>query len=408
MTTLNTRSQTDLGVLPQPQALESVGADTPEGGHETAHGHRLAAVPGVQPGRGETGQAAPSDRRHPEGATAPEGAGRSAHPAVFVLDRHGQPLATHAARPTRANCCVRAGPWSTATPRSSSGCATAQPPTPPSTACRSVSTPAASTPASACSAPTSDGSRTGLYSIQLDHRGGRIRDRLTARAALRRGRRSRNLRYRAPRFNNRTKPQGWLAPSLRHRVDTTMSQVVRLTRWAPVTAVHVETGLLRHPRPVGGQAARRGGVPAGHPGRVRGPRIPAGQVGPRVRLLRRDRCAVEHRSHPPAFPGRLGPDQQPDRGVHRLQPGEERHPDRGVPQGSGPPCWRRSSGRRRLHCGTPPPSTPPGGRCGGRWNATGLPIRSRVRRSHEVEPLPYRRRRSRTRWTRCTSANWRP
>jgi len=30
-----------------------VGADTPEGGHETAHGDRRQAVPGVQPGRGE-------------------------------------------------------------------------------------------------------------------------------------------------------------------------------------------------------------------------------------------------------------------------------------------------------------------------------------------------------------------
>ncbi|MEV4382152.1 RNA-guided endonuclease IscB, partial [Streptosporangium sp. NPDC049644] len=48
------------------------------------------------------------------------------------------------------------------------------------------------------------------------------------------------MRYRAPRFLNRTKPKGWLAPSLRHRVETTMSWVARLTRWAPVTAVHVE------------------------------------------------------------------------------------------------------------------------------------------------------------------------
>ncbi|AWS46087.1 RNA-guided endonuclease IscB [Streptosporangium sp. 'caverna'] len=84
------------------------------------------------------------------------------------------------------------------------------------------------------------GSRTGVYSVQLDHRGAQIRDKLTSRAALRRGRRSRNLRYRAPRFNNRTRPKGWLAPSLRHRVDTTMSWVSRLTRWAPVTAIHVE------------------------------------------------------------------------------------------------------------------------------------------------------------------------
>ncbi|WP_433517360.1 RNA-guided endonuclease IscB [Nonomuraea sp. CA-143628] len=82
--------------------------------------------------------------------------------------------------------------------------------------------------------------RTGLYGIQLDHRGGHIRDKLAARAAYRRGRRSRNLRYREARFFNRAKPQGWLAPSLRHRVDTTMSWVSRLSRWAPVRAVHVE------------------------------------------------------------------------------------------------------------------------------------------------------------------------
>lgn len=72
------------------------------------------------------------------------------------------------------------------------------------------------------------------------HRGGQIRDRLAARAALRRGRRSRKLRYRAPRFSNRTRPAGWLPPSLRHRVQTTMSWIDRLRRWAPVTAVHVE------------------------------------------------------------------------------------------------------------------------------------------------------------------------
>jgi hypothetical protein len=83
-------------------------------------------------------------------------------------------------------------------------------------------------------------SRSGKYSLQLDHRGAAIRDKLSARASYRRGRRSRNLRYRAPRFTNRTRPRGWLAPSLRHRVDTTMSWVARLRRWAPVTAVHVE------------------------------------------------------------------------------------------------------------------------------------------------------------------------
>ncbi|GES20856.1 hypothetical protein Aple_037520 [Acrocarpospora pleiomorpha] len=84
------------------------------------------------------------------------------------------------------------------------------------------------------------GERRGRYAVQLDHRGAQIRKKLEQRAAYRRGRRTRNLRYRAPRFLNRTRPKGWLAPSLRHRVDTTVSWVDRLTRWAPVTAVHVE------------------------------------------------------------------------------------------------------------------------------------------------------------------------
>ncbi|MGW5666822.1 RNA-guided endonuclease IscB [Micromonospora sp. NPDC003776] len=82
--------------------------------------------------------------------------------------------------------------------------------------------------------------RTGLFGIEVRHRGGQIRDRLFARAALRRGRRSRNLRYRAPRYANRRRPQGWLPPSLRHRVDNTMSWVQRLCRWAAVNRLHVE------------------------------------------------------------------------------------------------------------------------------------------------------------------------
>ncbi|WP_331737144.1 RNA-guided endonuclease IscB (plasmid) [Streptomyces canus] len=84
------------------------------------------------------------------------------------------------------------------------------------------------------------GQRRGRYSIQLDHRGAAIRKKLEQRAAYRRNRRSRNLRYRAPRYLNRTRPSGWLAPSLRHRVDTTMTWADRLTRWAPVRAIHVE------------------------------------------------------------------------------------------------------------------------------------------------------------------------
>jgi len=108
-----------------------------------------------------------------------------------------------------------------------------------------------------------DGSRTGRYALQLDHRGGAIRDKLTARSRYRRRRRGANLRYRAPRFSNRARPKGWLAPSLRHRVDTTMSWVARLTRWAPVTAVHVEkvsfdTHTLSAGRPLEGVEYQQG------------------------------------------------------------------------------------------------------------------------------------------------------
>lgn len=75
-----------------------------------------------------------------------------------------------------------------------------------------------------------------LNLFELAHRGRQISEALTARRQMRRRRRS-NLRYRAPRFNNRRKPEGWLAPSLQHRVDTTLSWMGRFTRWAPVAAI---------------------------------------------------------------------------------------------------------------------------------------------------------------------------
>ena len=66
------------------------------------------------------------------------------------------------------------------------------------------------------------------FLMELTHRGAQIKKALQGRSALRRGRRSRNLRYRAPRFDNRTRSEGWLAPSLEHRVLTTETWVRRL------------------------------------------------------------------------------------------------------------------------------------------------------------------------------------
>ena len=78
-----------------------------------------------------------------------------------------------------------------------------------------------------------------LFLAELTHRGQRISEKLTARHAFRRRRRG-NLRYRPARFDNRTKPKGWLAPSLRHRLETTSSWVSRLRRLAPVTGLAME------------------------------------------------------------------------------------------------------------------------------------------------------------------------
>lgn len=79
-----------------------------------------------------------------------------------------------------------------------------------------------------------------LNLFELVHRGRQISEALTARRQIRRRRRGANLRYRAPRFLNRRKPQGWLAPSLQHLVASTLAWVKRLQRWAPVAALSSE------------------------------------------------------------------------------------------------------------------------------------------------------------------------
>ena len=75
-----------------------------------------------------------------------------------------------------------------------------------------------------------------IWAGELEHRGFQIRAKLAARRASRRRRRSR-LRYRAPRFLNRRRAAGWLPPSLRHRIETTLTWVNRLRRWLPITGL---------------------------------------------------------------------------------------------------------------------------------------------------------------------------
>ena len=82
-----------------------------------------------------------------------------------------------------------------------------------------------------------DSTATVVALIELKHRGSAIRKALQQRAGFRRRRRSANLRYRAPRFDNRPKREGWLAPSLQHRVDTVLATVARLRASAPIASI---------------------------------------------------------------------------------------------------------------------------------------------------------------------------
>jgi len=84
-----------------------------------------------------------------------------------------------------------------------------------------------------------DGSRL-LWAAELQHRGQRIKAALDTRRAVRRHRRQRCTRYRQPRFDNRTRPAGWLAPSLQHRVSTMMTWVARLARYAHIASLSQE------------------------------------------------------------------------------------------------------------------------------------------------------------------------
>ena len=70
-----------------------------------------------------------------------------------------------------------------------------------------------------------------------------IVDLLSTRRALRRARRNRKTRYRAPRFDNRVhgKKKGWLAPSVENKINAHLSRVAAVRKILPVTKIVVET-----------------------------------------------------------------------------------------------------------------------------------------------------------------------
>jgi 5-methylcytosine-specific restriction endonuclease McrA len=101
-----------------------------------------------------------------------------------------------------------------------------------------------------------------VFAAELTHRGQDIRDALLARRASRRSRRQRHTRYRKARFDNRRRSDGWLAPSLVHRVLTTLTWARRLARFCPIAAISMElvrfdTQLMENAE-IGGVAYQQG------------------------------------------------------------------------------------------------------------------------------------------------------
>lgn len=243
MSTLHVSNKTHQRVLLQPAALEDAVADNRQGKDETGRiGTAMAVHAGVQHGRGETANAPVRvSQRHPEMGSPVSGTGRESHaqPRVFVLSKDGQPL--DPTTPARAKWLLKNGRAVVArrTPftirlkdKHSSECET-----------QGVVVgidPGSKTTGIAVWMENTPGVREAVFLAEVEHRGRTISKKLEQRSNYRRRRRSTNLRYRAPRFDNRVKPKGWLAPSLQHRVDTTVAWVERLARWMPVQGVVME------------------------------------------------------------------------------------------------------------------------------------------------------------------------
>ena len=91
-----------------------------------------------------------------------------------------------------------------------------------------------------------------VFAMEIEHRGSEIKKSLDQRRGIRRSRRNRKCRHRQPRFLNRTRPSGWLPPSIQSRVENVVTWVGRFFRSVPVVQINLEdvkfdTQLLENP-----------------------------------------------------------------------------------------------------------------------------------------------------------------
>ena len=79
-----------------------------------------------------------------------------------------------------------------------------------------------------------------LYSAEIEMNPC-IKNNLQDRRKYRRTRRNR-LRYRKPRFDNRRRAEGWLPPSIQHKVDTHVKEARKVASILPIAKVAIEVG----------------------------------------------------------------------------------------------------------------------------------------------------------------------
>ena len=75
---------------------------------------------------------------------------------------------------------------------------------------------------------------------EIEHRGYTIKRNLDSRRAVRRFRRQRKTRYRAARFLNKIKPEGWLAPSIKSRADNVINFIKKYKKLMNINKVMIE------------------------------------------------------------------------------------------------------------------------------------------------------------------------
>lgn len=75
---------------------------------------------------------------------------------------------------------------------------------------------------------------------EIEHRGHTIKRNIDKRRTVRRSRRQRKTRYRPARFLNRTRPEGWLAPSVKSRADNVINFIKKYKKLINLNKVMIE------------------------------------------------------------------------------------------------------------------------------------------------------------------------